>query len=168
MVFFSYPWYISERTACKMDKYFNDNFYWLEEANKKKNKSWHCFTYKISPESLEALKGQVKKICSKVWNIRIRFQPDLDIEDIESFAFGDEVESFKNRNCLAVSTRMDILADGSVVSCKYFSEFLIGNIKDASIAEIWHSEEYSCIREVINGGLSPVCSKCNLLYLSGK
>ncbi|MBU3178015.1 radical SAM protein [Clostridium estertheticum] len=168
MVFLGYPWYISEQTACKMDKYFSDNFYWLEEANQKKKKSWHCFTYKISPESLEALKAQVKKICSKVWSMRIRFQPDLDIEDIESFAFGSEVERFKNRKCLAISTRMDILADGSVDSCKYFSEFTIGNIKDASLSELWHSEAYGCIREVINKGISPVCSKCNLLYLNGK
>ncbi|AAK76881.1 MoaA/NifB/PqqE/SkfB family radical SAM enzyme [Clostridium acetobutylicum] len=168
MVFLAYPWYISEETACKMDKYFKDNFYWLEEANKKKNKSWHCFKYKISPESLENLKEQVKKVCSKVWNIRVRFQPDLDIEDIKSFVFGAEVESLKCRNCLAVSTRMDILADGSVSSCKYFSEFTIGNIKDGSISEIWHSEQYGRIREVVNSGISPICSKCNLLYLNGK
>ncbi len=168
MVFLSYPWYISEETACKMDKYFGDNFYWLEEGSQKKNKTWHCFAYKISPESLEALKGQVKKICSKVWNIRVRFQPDLDIEDIESFAFGEEVESYKDRSCYAISARMDILADGSVTSCKYFSEFTVGNIKDKSISEIWHCEEYGRIREVINGGISPVCSKCNLLYLNGR
>lgn len=167
MVLLAYPWYISEKTACKMDKYFNDNFYWLEEANKKENKSWHCFTYKISSESLGSLKEQIKKICSKVWNTRIRFQPDLDIEDIESFAFGAEVERFKDRKCLAVSNRMDILADGSVASCKYFSEFTIGNINDRSISEIWHSEEYGRIREVTNSGISPVCSKCNLLYLHG-
>lgn len=168
MVLLCYPWYISEGTACRMDKYFNDNFYWLKEANRAKNKSWHCFAYKVSPESLENLKKQVKKICNKDWKIRIRFQPDLDIEDIESFAFGAEVERFKCRKCLAVSTRMDILADGSVTSCKFFSEFTIGNIKDASISEIWHSEEYGRIREVINSGISPVCSKCNLLYLNGK
>lgn len=168
MVLLAYPWYISEDTACKMDKYFNDNFYWLEEANQKENKSWHCFTYKISSESLEALKEQVKKVCSKVWNVRVRFQPDLDLEDIESFVFGEEVKKFKDRNCLSVSTRMDILADGSVATCKYFSEFTIGNIKDKDIPEIWHSEEYGRIREVINDGLTPVCSKCNLLYLHGK
>jgi sulfatase maturation enzyme AslB (radical SAM superfamily) len=168
MVLLAYPWYISEETACKMDEYFNDNFGWLEKANNKKNKSWHCFTYKINPENLNVLKEQVNKICSKVWNMRIRFQPDLDIEDIESFTLGAEVERFKSRNCLAVSARMDILADGSVASCKYFSEFTIGNLKDASVSELWHSEAYGCIREVINKGISPVCSKCNLLYLSGK
>ncbi len=168
MVLLCYPWYISDDTACKMDNYFYNKFSWLEEASIKKEKSWHSFTYKLDSKNLGVLKEQIDKINEKVWSTRVRFQPDLELEDIEKFILGVEVDSLQNKSCLAISTRMDIYPDGAVSSCKFFSEFTIGNIKNASISEIWHSENYGCIRETINNSLTPVCSKCNLLHLHGK
>ncbi|GKU26635.1 radical SAM protein [Clostridium folliculivorans] len=165
MLMLCYPWYIAEETACNMDNYFNENFSWIEEN--KKDKSWHSFTYKVSPESIEILKQQIEKINSKVWDIRVRFQPDLDMKDVDDFILGTEVENLQKRSCLAVSTRMDIYPDGAVSSCKFFSEFTIGNLNNASVSEIWHSEEYNKVREIISSKLTPVCSKCNLLHLHG-
>lgn len=165
MLMLCYPWYISEETACNMDSYFNENFSWIEDNNKEK--SWHSFTYKVSPENIEILKQQIEKINSRVWDIRVRFQPDLDMKDVEDFILGTEVENLQKKSCLAVSTRMDIYPDGAVSSCKFFSEFTIGNLNNASVSEIWHSEEYKKVREIISSKLTPICSKCNLLHLHG-
>jgi MoaA/NifB/PqqE/SkfB family radical SAM enzyme len=165
MLMLCYPWYIAEDTACNMDSYFNENFSWIEQDNKEK--SWHSFTYKVSPEKLDILKQQIEKINNKVWNIRVRFQPDLDIKDVETFILGEEVEDLQKKSCLAVSTRMDIYPDGAVSSCKFFSEFTIGNLNNSSVYDIWHSEEYNKVREIISKKLTPVCSKCNLLHLHG-
>ncbi|GFZ32081.1 radical SAM protein [Clostridium zeae] len=165
MLMLCYPWYIAEETACNMDNYFNENFSWIDDN--KKDKSWHSFTYKVSPENIEILKQQIEKINSRVWDIRVRFQPDLDMKDVDDFILGTEVENLQKRSCLAVSTRMDIYPNGAVSSCKFFSEFTIGNLNNASVSEIWHSEEYKKVREIISSKLTPVCSKCNLLHLHG-
>lgn len=166
LVLLCYPWYIAEDTACRMDNYFNDKFDWLEMDNK--DKSWHSFTYKLDPKNLAVLKEQIDKINQKLWNITVRFQPDLELDDIKEFVLGAEVDNLQDKSCLAVSTRMDIYPNGSVSSCKFFSEFTVGNLKNTSIPEIWHSEEYGRVREIVSDSLAPVCSKCNLLHLHGK
>jgi hypothetical protein len=36
------------------------------------------------------------------------------------------------------------------------------------VMEIWESEAFKKVRETIHGGLTPICSKCVLLYRHGR
>ena len=98
----------------------------------------------------------------------MRYQPGLDFDEIEEFIHGDEMTSRCGTNCLALSTRMDIAPDGQVMACKFFSEFSPGSLNESGLKEVWDSEAYDKIRDIINnGGLTPACSKCSVLYLHG-
>jgi radical SAM protein with 4Fe4S-binding SPASM domain len=67
-----------------------------------------------------------------------------------------------------VSNRLEVHADGKVSSCKFFPEFVIGDLYANIVAEDWQGEPFHRVREVLSGtGLMPVCSKCILLYLNG-
>ncbi len=166
-VLFCYPWYISSETSCKMDNYFREKFSWIDNTNNAGEKSWHAFKYNINADNIEKLKEQLQKINQKIWRISLRYQPDLEAEDINEFVLGNEVMSLKNRKCLSISTRMDVMPDGSVTACKFFSELQMGNLKNRSVSEIWHCEEFSRLREIIDNELMPVCSKCSVLHLHG-
>jgi radical SAM protein with 4Fe4S-binding SPASM domain len=67
--------------------------------------------------------------------------------------------------CSVLSTRIDVTPSGNVSACKFFAEFSVGNLRSQSVAEIWRSETYEKIRQVLSRKLSPACSKCNVLYL---
>lgn len=73
----------------------------------------------------------------------------------------------RRKQCLSISNRMDVLADGSVSSCQLFPEFSVGNLYEKGVVEIWHSENFKKVRETIHGSLTPICSKCVLLYRHG-
>lgn len=168
-VYFNFPWYISESQANKMDDYYTENFTWQDnQCEHTKDASWHSYTYHISKESLPKLWEQIDKLNSREWKIRIRFQPALEKDEIESFITGTEPPDIKKRECFAVSNRVDIQADGKVGSCKFFPELHIGDINQNGIIDIWQSEKFGDFREQISKGLMPVCSKCILLYLNGK
>lgn len=47
-----------------------------------------------------------------------------------------------------------------------FGELAIGNVKEQPLTEIWNSARYDRLRRILDEGLSPACSKCNVLYLN--
>lgn len=168
LVMLCFPWYISRETSVKMDHYFTEKFSWLRQLDERHISSWHAFKYKINPNNMEALMKDLDAINERVWKIRIRYQPGLDYDEIDKFIHGEEMTSRCSNNCLALTSRTDIIPDGSVLPCKFFSEFTVGNLKNKSLRDIWDSEEYDKIRQTINeGGLTPACSKCSVLYLHG-
>jgi len=64
------------------------------------------------------------------------------------------------------------LANGEVsvsgASCKFFPEFVIGDLWEQSVEDVWQGEAFRRVRTTLRGtSLMPVCSKCILLYLNG-
>ena len=41
--------------------------------------------------------------------------------------------------CLAVSNRMEVHADGNVSSCKFFPEFVVGNLYETGTVDLWRA-----------------------------
>ncbi|MDQ0495446.1 radical SAM/SPASM domain-containing protein [Paenibacillus brasilensis] len=168
LVLLTFPWYISKETSLKMVEYFTRNFSWLRQLEENNISSWHAFKYKINPDNIDPLMQELQRINERVWNIRVRYQPGLDYEEIDKFIHGEEMVSRCSNQCLALTSRTDILPDGKVMPCKFFSEFTIGSLREHSLEEIWKSDAYEKTRQKINHeGLTPVCSKCSVLYLHG-
>lgn len=162
-----YPWYISAPVAAAMDTYYQTHLAWLNPPPAAGTASWHSYTHHVSPESLGVLRAQVARIAAQPWNIRIRFQPALEGDEVAAFVHGSARPAQGRSQCLAVSSRLDVLADGSVSACKLFPELAVGNLNEQDVAQIWHSDRFRRVRERVSGGLMPICSKCVLLYLHG-
>lgn len=166
-LYLCFPWYIPEQVSLKMDDYFNSNFEGLSQEYREKKKSWHSFKYKLNADLLGELKESMEKINNRVWKIRVRFQPAIEIGEVEDYILGKEVAAQKRTRCLALSSRMDVLSSGKVTACKHFSELCVGDLSKQSVSEVWNGDKFMKVRETIGCGLMPVCSKCILLYLNG-
>lgn len=166
-VYFVFPWYIPNEVAERMDTYFAERFGWLEAAQDPGKKSWHSFTYHLSPENVEPLLAEMGKLRSRVWKNRIRFQPALEADEVRGFVLGTDRPGMRRTECLALSTRMDVLPNGKVNPCKFFPEFTIADLRQASLKDVFHGDGYTRQREALACGLTPVCSKCVLLYNNG-
>jgi len=169
-VYFCFPWYIPENVAKRMDEYFIQNFSWLNPdfMNRQTTASWHSYTHHLSPDSKIILEEQVKKLNSRIWKTRVRIRPDMTLDEAEGFLLGTEEPAQNRKKCHAVSNRMDILADGTVSSCKLFPEFKVGDLYSQEPLEIWKSKNYEKLRGIMYEGLTPICSKCIQLYLNGR
>ena len=165
-LYLSFPWYINEETASLMDQQFQNRFGDILACGT--DASWHHFTWHISEELIDPLRSEMKRISEKRWNIRIRFQPALEPEEIDDFILGGRKTAQERQKCLAVFNRIDILENGEVSACKLFREFTVGNIHEKTIQELWEGEKMAEIRSRMSCGLLPVCSKCVLLYLNGE
>jgi radical SAM protein with 4Fe4S-binding SPASM domain len=166
-LFYCFPWHISSETAKKMDLCCSTHFPFIDLAKKGKN-SWYSFGYHLDLEYYEDLMRQIDKLESKSWKIHLRFNPKMEEFEIKDYLQGNDKPARNRNRCLAISNRMDVLADGSVSTCKHFPELNVGNLNHHTVLELWRSNKYNHIREVVNENLMPVCANCVLLYQNGR
>ena len=167
-VYFQFPWYISPEVAARMDEVYAESFAWLEPSTGTAKPTWHSYTYQLPPEKLPVLRESMARLASRTWRVRVRYQPQLEADEVGDFILGTSRPAQRRSRCLAVSNRLEVHADGNVSSCKFFPEFVVGNLYDTEVGELWQSERFRRVRSTLSDtGMMPVCSKCILLYLNG-
>jgi radical SAM protein with 4Fe4S-binding SPASM domain len=167
-VYFQFPWYISEDVANAMDDVYQESFSWLQPHTETARPTWHSYTYRLPPEQLPVLRDSMRQLAARKWKIRVRYQPQLEEDEVNDFILGTSRPAQRRSKCLAVSNRLEVHADGNVSSCKFFPEFVVGNLYDTDMVELWQSPSFRKVRTILaTNGMMPVCSKCILLYLNG-
>lgn len=167
-VYFQFPWYISEEVANAMDTVYDESFAWMNPHTETKQRTWHSYTYRLPPEQLPVLRDSMRRLASRPWRVRGRYQPQLEEDELSDFILGTSRPAQQRSKCLAVSNRLEVHADGNVSSCKFFPEFVVGNLYETDLLNLWQSPDFRKIRTTLAAnGMMPVCSKCILLYLNG-
>lgn len=161
------PWYISKQTSIEMDNFYTENFHWLNDSKTDEIKSWHAFKYGIESDNINQVLHIIDQIKKYPSRMKIKLQPDITHNKMEAFIKGESIVDEQRKGCLSVFSRMDVLPDGRVSSCKHFPEFSVGNLRDASVKELWNSSDMNKIRNVLREKNMAVCSKCNNYYLHG-
>jgi radical SAM protein with 4Fe4S-binding SPASM domain len=165
-VYLSFLWYLSDETSAKMDRYFTSHLSCLSTTHGKP--SWYAYKYHLNQNAIAPLINELNRVNNRKWKIKLRYNPALDIDEIEEFILGGDKPAQNKTKCLAIKNRMDIFPSGEVISCKFFPEFSVGNLESDSLQNVWHSDKFKQVRETIDTcGLMPVCSKCSLLYSRG-
>jgi MoaA/NifB/PqqE/SkfB family radical SAM enzyme len=72
-----------------------------------------------------------------------------------------------NKKCSNVEKLIDIQPNGDVNFCVDFPDYIIGNVKNSSIKELWNSKTAACFREYRRENMLPVCYRCGAKYMSG-
>jgi len=80
-----------------------------------------------------------------------------------------EKYKFKKSNwaCQQLWQRMGVLVDGTIIPCNHDERKLnaLGNIKDTTIYEAWHSNKMNLMRQQHKIGASHFCESCRICYL---
>lgn len=167
-VYFQFPWYISPSVAEEMDALYAEQFDWLGLLETGGRGTWHSYSYRLSDEMIAVAQDSMRRLSERVWTSRVRYQPQVTTDEAPEFLRGATGTAQKRHRCLAVSNRMEVHADGKVSSCKFFPEFVIGDLTDQRPEEVWQGDAFRRVRSTLQQtSLMPVCSKCILLYLNG-
>lgn len=167
-VYFQFPWYISQDVAKAMDSVYEECFSWLRPNTGTRRPTWHSYTYRLPVEQLPVLRASMRRLASRPWRIRVRYQPQLEEDEVTDFILGTSRPAQRRSRCLAVSNRLEVHADGNVSSCKFFPEFVVGNLYETNVSQLWQSPAFRKVRRILaTNGMMPVCSKCILLYVDG-
>lgn len=164
-LYLSLPWYISEETSREMEGYLAQSFPELAPTGPP---SWRSFGYRIASHHAGRLRDELARVAEQKWRLKLRFNPKVPPNQLLGFLSGSSSPVQDRTRCLALRTRLDVFPNGDVVACKFFPEFTMGNLKSATLAEVWNGELFRGMRETVaRTGVMPVCAKCNLLYARG-
>lgn len=78
--------------------------------------------------------------------------------DDEAFTRG----TYPVRQCHVASLLATINPNGDVVPCPFFRSYVIGNLKDQSLDEIWGNEAHRRFLKRQRSGNLPICRNCNM------
>jgi radical SAM protein with 4Fe4S-binding SPASM domain len=70
-------------------------------------------------------------------------------------------ELFGYDRCVSIFHAVELHPNGDMSPCRDYHDFIVGNVNDHTILDLWNSERYRRFRRSINSqGLMPVCSRC--------
>ncbi|EOS35246.1 radical SAM additional 4Fe4S-binding SPASM domain-containing protein [Lachnospiraceae bacterium M18-1] len=95
----------------------------------------------------------------------------IEYQKVSSYPSADQILEPKVTKCLQPFNRMTINYRGDIFACcsiLYQDRFCLGNIRDMSIYEAWHSEKMNKLRNsFINGNLIQHCRECLVSVYGG-
>jgi len=110
---------------------------------------------------VEVLQESVKKIKSTKYSFPYMFLPDLSIDDIPVY-YRDPSKMFGYNNCVAPWLTAEIMPNGDVAPCRDYPDYIVGNIREEGIVDIFNGERFRKFRKALRdcGGLFPICARC--------
>ena len=154
---FYLSWWIDEQGARDHERDFNHRFGFYPE----KHRGW-IGDWMLSDH--ERLSAQLKRLraASRPWNAPpIMIMPNItDVDDLNAY-YTDHGECFGFNQCISIHQAVEVNSNGNMSPCRDYHDFVVGNIKQNTITELWNCRAYRTFRQSLhNDGLMPVCSRC--------
>jgi radical SAM protein with 4Fe4S-binding SPASM domain len=163
---FCLSWWIDEDAARAHEADFTRRFGFPPQRHR-------GYLSDLRPEDYRLLHHQLEELLSRSrpWGATpVSIIPPLTSEADLTTYYTDHGARFGKQRCTAIFQEMQIMSDGQVTPCRSYIDYPVGNVKEATLTELWNSPAYVNFRQsLMQEGLMPVCSRCcGLLGFSGK
>lgn len=75
--------------------------------------------------------------------------------------YTDHAATFGFDRCISIFHAVELDANGDMSPCRDYHDYVVGNVKDRTITELWNSPPYRKFRSSLHrDGLMPVCTRC--------
>ena len=116
------------------------------------------------PDDIGELDRQIQslKARSQAWSAPpVTFIPDITgIADLRRY-YTDHGAHFGFNQCISIFQAVEVNSNGDLSPCRDYHDYVVGNIKDATITQLWNAPAYQKFRRSLaTDGLMPVCSRC--------
>jgi radical SAM protein with 4Fe4S-binding SPASM domain len=116
------------------------------------------------PESFEALNGQLQELLrrSHHWNAKpvSIIPPIVGAGNLEAYYTRHSFQ-FGYRRCVSIFQEVQVTSNGEVRPCRSYADYQVGNVREATITELWNAPAYRDFRRSLtNEGLMPACTRC--------
>jgi radical SAM protein with 4Fe4S-binding SPASM domain len=87
--------------------------------------------------------------------------PSITGEDNLRAYYTDHSDYFGFKQCISIFQAVEVNSNGDLSPCRDYHDYVVGNLKEATITELWNSPAYRKFRRSLaTEGLMPVCSRC--------
>jgi radical SAM protein with 4Fe4S-binding SPASM domain len=116
------------------------------------------------PDDFVMLSSQLKEIQKLSQSLSapaVTIIPHLTApEDLERY-YTDHTATFGFNECISIYQAIELNSNGNMSPCRDYHDYIVGNIKEDSIVNLWNCEKFTSFRQSLRSkGLMPVCSRC--------
>lgn len=87
--------------------------------------------------------------------------PQLTTVDQLNTYYTDHSARFGYNRCVSIYSNVEINSNGDLSPCRDYHDYVIGNVKEKTITELWNTPAYTKFRHSLTSrGLMPVCTRC--------
>lgn len=154
---FYLAWWIDEKSAAEHSEDFEERFGFKPQKHFGWIGNWRPPDYNVLSKQLKGLGERAAGFSGPAVVI---MPPISDPSDLETY-YSDHNSRFGFDRCVSIYSAVEINSNGDMSPCRDYHDFVVGNIKDNTITELWNSEPYLRFRKSISEkGLMPVCTRC--------
>jgi radical SAM protein with 4Fe4S-binding SPASM domain len=75
--------------------------------------------------------------------------------------YTDHASTFGFERCISIHQAVEIDSNGDMSPCRDYHDYVVGNVKEQTIPELWNSPRYRAFRQSLaRDGLMPACTRC--------
>lgn len=150
-----YSWFTTEEIGQKHVAIMQEKLGCLPTA-------WKGYVLDREGIDLKTVVENVKRVKSRKFGCPVLFVPNLKIEDVPRYYLEPD-NLFGYEKCVAPWFMVDIMPNGDVVTCRDHPDYVVGNICDDSLTNIYNNGKYRAFRKALKScekGLFPICARC--------
>ena len=154
---FYLAWWIDEQSAERHSRDFQERFGFKPQKHFGWIGNWRPPDYRVLSDQLKRLSD----LAAGLSGPSVVIMPPLtDPKDLKTY-YTDHDCRFGFDRCVSIFSAVEINSNGDMSPCRDYHDFVIGNVKENTITELWNSEPYKHFRKSITEqGLMPVCTRC--------
>ncbi|MDD5643025.1 MAG: radical SAM protein [Syntrophales bacterium] len=154
---FYLAWWIDAESAQAHDDDFSRRFGFKPSLHRGWIGDWQPGDYQELNRQLQGLQER-----SASWSApAVTLIPPFTGEDNLKTYYNDHRATFGFDRCLSIFQVVEVDSNGDLSPCRDYHDYVVGNLKEATITELWNSEAYRRFRRSLAAeGLMPVCSRC--------
>ena len=107
--------------------------------------------------------NKIRAVCLKLKDKNIHMLHDIEKVNLENY-YNYPDRPFRlpiMTKCFAANNVLEIMPDGSVITCHDFPDYIVGNVRNEKLLEIWNGEKMQKFRRyVTTERLLPICQRC--------
>ena len=154
---FYLSWWIDDERASAHDRDFSGRFGFSPKLHRGWIADW-------KPDDFNALDRQLRGLVarSRSWSSPpVALIPGITgVDNLKAYYTRHEC-SFGFDRCISIYQAVEVDSNGDVSPCRDYHDYVVGNIKDTTLTELWNAPAYRKFRHSLSScGLMPVCSRC--------
>lgn len=154
---FYLSWWIDPASAQRHEKDFARRFGFVPTLHRGWIGDWTVRDAALLDRQLSALRRRARP-----FNMTpVTVIPDIRGAGNLNTYYTDHSATFGFERCISIFHAVELDANGDMSPCRDYHDYVVGNVKERTITELWNSESYKRFRQSVHtDGLMPVCTRC--------
>lgn len=127
--------------------------------------SWRGFRHDASGVDAHDFETQYRRFMDRLGGLSLYPYMPLKMEEYETW-FSDAVTPVGDPGCRMIECFLDIQPNGDADFCVDFPDYVMGNVLESSIEEVWNSHRAERFREARRQHPFAVCRRCGAKYMA--